>query len=90
MPSITALDQSSLEFSEKGLFAQSEFEEVKRLFIGAAKMLRQSGKSDLSFDIDLPKPKIGLAMIDLGSSGFSVMSTSEPTFPISDDASVET
>ncbi len=58
MPSTTALDQSSLEFSEKGLFVQTELEEVKRLFVG--------------------------------SSGFSVMPTSEPTFPISDAASVET
>ncbi len=30
----TALDQSSLEFSEKSLFDQSEFEDVKRLFSG--------------------------------------------------------
>ena len=58
MPTTTALDQSSIEFSEKGLFGQSDFEDVKRLFSGC--------------------------------SGFSVISTSEPTFHISDDLSVET
>ena len=58
MPSTTALNQSSLEFSEKGLFDQSEFNDVKRLFSGC--------------------------------SGFSVISTSEPAFPVSDDLSAET
>ncbi len=33
MPSTTALDQSSIEFEEGVLFAQSEFEDVKRLFL---------------------------------------------------------
>ncbi len=36
MPFTTALDQSSLEFSEKGLFVQSELEDVKRLFLGSS------------------------------------------------------
>ena len=34
MPSTTALDQSSLEFSEKSCLDQSEFEDEKRLFSG--------------------------------------------------------
>jgi hypothetical protein len=33
MPSTTALDQSSIELGEGVLLAQSEFEDVKRLFL---------------------------------------------------------
>ncbi len=34
VPCTTALDQSSLEFSERILLDQSEFEDVKRLYLG--------------------------------------------------------
>jgi hypothetical protein len=53
MPSTTALDQSSIEPGEGVLFAQSEFEDVKRLFLESSDFSDiMTSETTFSFSVD--------------------------------------